>query len=80
MSLNITESYKVAVISTSHVIQADSEILPTICYDPITDRGHNWILVLVKLIRTLFYQSSVHSVPGGSSPLALRKKFSFREN
>lgn len=43
MSLNITESYKTAVISTAHVSQADSEILPTICFDPITDRGRNWI-------------------------------------
>lgn len=43
MSLNITESYKVAVISTAHVTHADSEIMPTICFDPITDRGHNWI-------------------------------------
>lgn len=43
MSLNIRESYKIAVISTSHVTQADSEILPRICFDPITDRGHNWI-------------------------------------
>ena len=43
MSLNITESYKVAVISTAHVTQADSEILPQISFDPITDRGHNWI-------------------------------------
>ncbi|HDG7748666.1 TPA: hypothetical protein PCJ16_003732 [Klebsiella quasipneumoniae] len=43
MSLNITESYKTAVISTAHVTQADSEILPKISFDPITDRGHNWI-------------------------------------
>ena len=43
MSLNITESYKVAVISTAHVTQADSEILPQISFDPITDRGYNWI-------------------------------------
>lgn len=43
MSLKITESYKTAVISTAHVTQTDSEILPQICFDPITDRGHNWI-------------------------------------
>ncbi|MGK2894990.1 hypothetical protein [Klebsiella michiganensis] len=43
MSLNITESYKVAVISTAHVTQADSEILPQISFDPISDRGLNWI-------------------------------------
>ncbi|WP_446909615.1 DUF5983 family protein [Klebsiella pneumoniae] len=43
MSLNITESYKVAVVSTAHVTQADSEILPQISFDPITDRGYNWI-------------------------------------
>ena len=43
MSLNITESYKTAVISTAHVTQADSEILPKISFDPITDRGHNLI-------------------------------------
>ena len=43
MSLNITESYKVAVISTAHVTQADSEILPQISFDPLTDRGLNWV-------------------------------------
>ncbi|HHT4259153.1 TPA: hypothetical protein ACTYZB_004820 [Klebsiella variicola] len=43
MSLNIRDTYKTAVISTAHVTQADSEIFPQICFDPITDRGHNWI-------------------------------------
>ncbi len=43
MELNIKEVYKTAMISTAHVTQADSEILPQICFDPITDRGHNWI-------------------------------------
>lgn len=53
MSLNITESYKTAVISTAHVTQADSEILPKISFDLITDRGHNWIhaLSMVGLFR-----------------------------
>lgn len=43
MSLNINDSYKTAVISTAHVTQADSELLPQISFDPITDRGLNWI-------------------------------------
>lgn len=43
MSLNITESYKTAVISTAHVTPFDSEMLPQISFDPLTDRGLNWI-------------------------------------
>ncbi|WP_118860497.1 hypothetical protein [Raoultella ornithinolytica] len=43
MALNITESYKTAVISTAHVTQPDSEILPQISFDPLTDRGLNWV-------------------------------------
>ncbi|EFS1406477.1 hypothetical protein JGG35_20375 [Salmonella enterica subsp. enterica serovar Litchfield] len=43
MMLKITESYKTAVISTAHVTQHDSECLPNICFDPLTDRGLNWV-------------------------------------
>lgn len=43
MTLNIRETYKTAVISTAHVTPFDSEMLPQISFDPITDRGLNWI-------------------------------------
>lgn len=43
MMLKITESYKTAVISTAHVTAADSERLPIACFDPLTDRGLNWV-------------------------------------
>ncbi|MFJ7174545.1 DUF5983 family protein [Citrobacter freundii] len=41
--LKITESYRTAVISTAHVTVSDSERLPCICFDPLTDHGLNWI-------------------------------------
>ncbi|HHT7378372.1 TPA: hypothetical protein ACT19S_003230 [Klebsiella pneumoniae] len=41
--LKITEAYKTAVISTAHVTAEDSEQLPIACFDPITDRGLNWV-------------------------------------
>ncbi|EFN9482312.1 hypothetical protein HVY40_23520 (plasmid) [Escherichia coli] len=41
--LKITESYKTAVISTAHVTAKDSELLPVVCFDPLTDRGLNWV-------------------------------------
>ncbi|EGK0163508.1 hypothetical protein IOJ68_001051 [Salmonella enterica] len=41
--LKITESYKTAVISTAHVTAADSERLPIACFDPLSDRGLNWV-------------------------------------
>ncbi|HHN9516592.1 TPA: hypothetical protein ACP62K_003422 [Escherichia coli] len=43
MILKITESYKTAVISTAHVTAKDSELLPVVCFDPLTDRGLNWV-------------------------------------
>ncbi|HFL2289692.1 TPA: hypothetical protein ACGWUP_004041 [Salmonella enterica] len=43
MMLKLTESYKTAVISTAHVTAADSERLPITCFDPLTDRGLNWL-------------------------------------
>ncbi|MDX7150081.1 hypothetical protein SJ265_20080 [Citrobacter portucalensis] len=43
MMLKLTESYKTAVISTAHVTAADSERLPIACFDPLTDRGLNWL-------------------------------------
>lgn len=43
MMLKITEFYKTAVISTAHVTAADSERLPIACFDPLTDRGLNWV-------------------------------------
>ncbi|WP_064769536.1 hypothetical protein [Escherichia coli] len=43
MMLKITESYKTAVISTAHVTAKDSELLPVVCFDPLTDRGLNWV-------------------------------------
>lgn len=43
MMLKLTESYKTAVISTAHVTAADSERLPIACFDPLTDRGLNWV-------------------------------------
>lgn len=43
MSLNITESYKTAVISTAHVTRLIRKYCLKISFDPITDRGHNWI-------------------------------------
>lgn len=43
MMLKITESYKTAVISTAHVTAADSERLPIACFDPLSDRGLNWV-------------------------------------
>lgn len=41
--LKITEAYKTAVISTAHVTAEDSEQLPIACFDPIPDRGLNWV-------------------------------------
>ncbi|WP_242449168.1 hypothetical protein [Klebsiella pneumoniae] len=41
--MKITEDYKTAVISTAHVIADDSEQWPIACFDPITDRGLNWV-------------------------------------
>lgn len=41
--LKITEAYKTAVISTAHVTAEDFEQLPIACFDPITDRGLNWV-------------------------------------
>ncbi|CRJ41703.1 Uncharacterised protein [Salmonella enterica subsp. enterica serovar Typhi] len=41
--LKFTEVYKTAVISTAHVTAADSERLPIACFDPLTDRGLNWV-------------------------------------
>ncbi|EAO3264171.1 hypothetical protein E3I72_23325, partial [Salmonella enterica] len=41
--LKLTEVYKTAVISTAHVTAADSERLPIACFDPLTDRGLNWV-------------------------------------
>lgn len=43
MSLVIKESYKTAVISTAHVTALDSERFPMACFDPISDRGLNWV-------------------------------------
>lgn len=47
MTISIKESYKAGVISTAHVIPFDSEMLPQISFDPITDpitdRGLNWV-------------------------------------
>ncbi|MDD8357085.1 hypothetical protein LAX33_12740 [Escherichia coli] len=41
--LILKESYKTAVISTAHVTAKDSELLPVVCFDPLTDRGLNWV-------------------------------------
>lgn len=41
--LKITEAYKTAIISTAHVTAEDPEQLPIACFDPITDRGLNWV-------------------------------------
>ncbi|HEA3613772.1 TPA: hypothetical protein RVT69_004171 [Escherichia coli] len=41
--LTLKESYKTAVISTAHVTAKDSELLPVVCFDPLTDRGLNWV-------------------------------------
>ncbi|EJM8614652.1 hypothetical protein NR858_004221 [Salmonella enterica] len=41
--LKFTEVNKTAVISTAHVTAADSERLPIACFDPLTDRGLNWV-------------------------------------
>ncbi|WP_275183459.1 hypothetical protein [Citrobacter freundii] len=41
--LKLTEVYKTAVISTAHITAADSERLPIACFDPLTDRGLNWV-------------------------------------
>lgn len=43
MMLILKESYKTAVISTAHVTAKDSELLPVVCFDPLTDRGLNWV-------------------------------------
>lgn len=43
MMLTLKESYKTAVISTAHVTAKDSELLPVVCFDPLTDRGLNWV-------------------------------------
>ncbi|WBM72970.1 hypothetical protein OH773_22265 (plasmid) [Buttiauxella sp. WJP83] len=40
--LKITESYKTAVISTTHVTQHDSECLPNICFDPQRELGKRY--------------------------------------
>ncbi|WP_105609501.1 hypothetical protein [Cronobacter malonaticus] len=41
--LTFNESYKTAVIGTAHVTAKDSELLPVVCFDPLTDRGLNWV-------------------------------------
>lgn len=43
MMLKITESYKTAVISTAHLTGEDSERMPVVSFNPITDRGLNWV-------------------------------------
>lgn len=43
MTLNIRETYKTAIISTAHVTPEDSERIPVACFDPLTDRGLNWV-------------------------------------
>lgn len=41
--LTFNESYKTAVISTAHLTAKDSKLLPVVCFDPLTDRGLNWV-------------------------------------
>lgn len=43
MTISIKEIYSTAVISTAHIAPYDSELIPQICFDPITDRGLNWV-------------------------------------
>jgi hypothetical protein len=43
MSLNIQETSRTAIISTAHVTQPDSVRLHQISFEPLTDRGLNWV-------------------------------------
>lgn len=43
MTFEIKESYKTAVISTSHLDKADSVLLTNASYNAVTGSGRNWI-------------------------------------